>query len=96
MVSVRGVNVYPAAIESIVRRFPTVVEFRSIISRSGAMRVLSIDIEVAPGTTDSSAVAAKLSQQILEGMGLKVAVRIVESDSLPRFEMKARRFVVEQ
>jgi phenylacetate-CoA ligase len=95
MVSVRGVNVYPAAIESVVRRFPTVVEFRSTISRSGAMRELSIEIEVAPGATGSSAVASRLSQQLLEAMGLTVTVRIVEPGSLPRFEMKARRFIVE-
>jgi phenylacetate-CoA ligase len=96
MVSVRGVNVYPGAIESIVRRFPTIVEFRSVISRSGSMRALSLEIEVAPGTTDSSAVASRLSQQLLEGMGLKVPVHIAEPGSLPRFEMKARRFVVEK
>ena len=95
MVSVRGVNVYPAAIESVVRRFPAVGEFRSTISRNGAMRELSIEIEVASGATNSSAVASRLSQQLLEAMGLKVPVRIVEPGSLPRFEMKARRFIVE-
>ena len=40
MVNVRGVNVYPASIEAVVRRFADVVEFRSIVSRSGAMRTL--------------------------------------------------------
>ena len=29
MVNVRGVNVYPAAIESVVREFPDVVEFKA-------------------------------------------------------------------
>ena len=39
MVNVRGVNVYPAAIEAVVRGFPEVVEFRSTVSRSHEMRV---------------------------------------------------------
>ena len=41
MVNIRGVNVYPAAIESVVRRFPEVVEFRSTVSRAGSLRSLS-------------------------------------------------------
>ena len=41
MVNIRGVNVYPAGIESVVRRFPEVVEFRSTVSQAGAMRSLT-------------------------------------------------------
>ena len=48
MVNIRGVNVYPTAIESIVRRFDEVVEFRSTVSQAGAMRSLAIEIELAP------------------------------------------------
>ncbi|MBI2149764.1 MAG: AMP-binding protein, partial [Acidobacteria bacterium] len=48
MINIRGVNVYPAAIESAVRQFPEIVEFRSTASRSGAMWELSIEIEPAP------------------------------------------------
>ena len=35
MVNIRGVNVYPAAIESVVRGFDEVVEFRSTVSQAG-------------------------------------------------------------
>ena len=38
MVNVRGVNVYPAAIESVVREFPDVVEFKAVVTRAGALR----------------------------------------------------------
>ena len=34
MINIRGVNVYPASIESVVRRFPEVVEFRSTVSQA--------------------------------------------------------------
>jgi len=38
MVNVRGVNVYPAAIESVVRGFPEVAEFRATVAQAGALR----------------------------------------------------------
>jgi len=95
MVNVRGVNVYPSAIEAVVRRFTEIGEFRSTVSRSSAMRTLTIDIEVAPTAGDRAAFAARVSHQVREALGLSVSVQLMEVGSLPRFEMKARRFVVE-
>jgi len=95
MISIRGVNVYPSAIESIVRRFPEIVEFRSRASHKSAMWTLSVEIEPSPEVVDAAAVAARLSAQLLEAFGLHVPVHIVEPGGLPRFEMKSRRFVVE-
>jgi phenylacetate-CoA ligase len=93
MINVRGVNVYPAAIEAVVRAFPEVAEFRSTVSRSHEMRALSLEVEPAPGVQD--ALAPRLERRLREAMGLNVPVRVVAPGSLPRFEMKARRFVVE-
>ena len=95
MVNVRGVNVYPSAIEAVVRRFAEIGEFRSTVSRSAAMRTLTIDIEVALAAGDRAAFAARVSHQVREALGLSVSVQLMEVGSLPRFEMKARRFVVE-
>jgi hypothetical protein len=36
-----------------------------------------------------------VSQRLREALGLSVPVRIAADGALPRFEMKARRFVVE-
>jgi phenylacetate-CoA ligase len=82
-------------IESIVRRFTEVVEFRSIVSPVGAMRSLRLEIEVAPDTDDPAAVAGKVAYQLREAMGLNVGVNVVDAGTLPRFEMKASRFRVE-
>jgi phenylacetate-CoA ligase len=96
MVNIRGVNVYPTSIESVVRGIPEIMEFRSTVSQPGVMRTLSIEIELGgDGSTDTSAITAKLVRQLRSALGLTVPVRIVESGTLPRFEMKARRFVVE-
>jgi phenylacetate-CoA ligase len=93
MVNVRGVNVYPAAIESIVREFPDIVEFRTVVTRTGALRHLDLQVEVAPGSRAD--IEARLGQRVREALGLTTPVTVVAPGSLPRFEMKARRFVVE-
>lgn len=96
MINVRGVNVYPSAVESVVRQFDEVVEFRSTVRRAGAMRSLSLEIELTPQAADAQAVTARVSQQLREALGLTIPVHVVESGSLPRFEMKSRRLVVEE
>ena len=95
MINIRGVNVYPTSIESVVRHFSEVVEFRTTVSRSGVMPSLAVEIEVAPHAGDSSALQARVSQRLREALGLSVRVQVVGAGTLPRFEMKARRFVVE-
>jgi len=60
------------------------------------MRTLSIEIEVhGDGSADAPAVSAKLVRNLRTALGLTVPVRVVEQGALPRFEMKARRFVIE-
>ena len=95
MVNIRGVNVYPVGIESVVRHFADVVEFRSSVSRPGAMRSLRLEIELQPGIADSSSVAHRVAGELREALGLTVPVQVVAPGTLPRFEMKASRFVVE-
>ena len=60
MIQVRGVNVYPSAVESIIREEPAVVEFQVDISKERGMWELHIDVEVAPGA-DSEAISERAS-----------------------------------
>ena len=76
-------------------RFPEVAEFRSTVSQSAALRTLSLEVELVPSVEDARAVVARLTQQLRESMALTVPIHVVAPGTLPRFEMKARRFVVE-
>lgn len=96
MVNVRGVNVYPASVEAVVRHFDDVVEFRSIVSRAGAMRSLRVEIELAASAGDPRMRESEVAAELREALGLTVPVTVVEAGSLPRFEMKASRFIVEE
>jgi phenylacetate-CoA ligase len=95
MVNIRGVNVYPAAIEAVVAGCVEVVEHRSVVSAAGSMRSMRLEIELAPGVVEPEAVAHKVAYHLREALGLTIAVQVVARDVLPRFEMKASRFVVE-
>ena len=95
MVNIRGVNVYPSSIESVVRRFPEVVEFRTTVSQARMMRSLTVEIEAAQPAEDRSLLATRVSERLREALGLSVRVEVAEAGALPRFEMKAHRFVVE-
>jgi phenylacetate-CoA ligase len=94
MVNVRGVNVYPTSIEAVVRGVPGVVEFRTTVTQAQAMRAVTVEVELVP-EADRGAVIERIAAGLKESLGLSVRVQAVEAGALPRFEMKARRFVVE-
>ena len=87
MVIVRGVNIFPTAIEHIVRSFPEVIEYRATVSLRQGLDELSIEVE--DRLDDPARVAAELQLRL----GLRVEVQCAALGSLPRFEGKGRRFV---
>jgi phenylacetate-CoA ligase len=96
MVNVRGVNVYPSAVESVVRRFREVTEYRATVAASGSLRELSVEVELLAGVDADSNVAERLAAALRESIGLTVPLRVVRAGTLPRFELKAKRFVIER
>jgi len=86
MVTVRGVNVFPSAIEAIVRRFDEVGEYRIELARVREMDELRCIVE-APAD-----VAERVGGAIHRELGIRCLVESVAPGTLPRFEMKARRF----
>ena len=91
MLIVRGVNVFPSAVEGIVRRFAAVDEFQIEVFRAGELDEARVLVEVAGG--DAAAVCAALQEALRAGLGLRLPVTAAPPRSLPRFELKARRVV---
>lgn len=94
MVVVRGVNLYPQAIDRIVRGFEEVAEYRVTLDRRKAMVEVSLELE-APGLEGegSAALARRVEEALRTVFQLRIPVRRAETGSLPRFELKARRWV---
>ncbi|MFQ5575653.1 MAG: phenylacetate--CoA ligase family protein, partial [Anaerolineae bacterium] len=95
MITVRGVNIFPSAIENLVRQHSAVDEFRVTAAKRGQMDELVIEVELAAGG-DETAIPAAIAQSIGSVLGLRPTVTAVPRGTLPRFELKARRFYVEK
>ncbi len=89
MLIVRGVNIFPTAIEAIVRSYPQVLEFAIDVCKAGEMDQLDIKVEVVD--ENPQAVVETLAREAAHRLGLRVGVKLVPVESLPRFELKARR-----
>jgi phenylacetate-CoA ligase len=93
MLVVRGVNVYPSAVENILRGFDAVREYRVEIQNQRTLPELSIQVEVAPEQAQDATLAHRLEAALTNAFTLRIPVSLVAPGSLPRFEMKARRWV---
>jgi phenylacetate-CoA ligase len=87
MMIVRGMNVYPTAVEQILHSFPEVVEYRLTARKRGAMDELLVEVE------DRLDKPARIAEELQLRLGLKIDVLCVPPLSLPRSEGKGCRFV---
>jgi phenylacetate-CoA ligase len=90
MLIVRGVNVFPSALEGIVRRFPAVDEFVIEVYRRGQLDEVRLLLEVQG---QARAVVAAVQEAVRVDLGIRVEAVPVPGQSLPRYELKARRLV---
>ncbi len=91
MVVVRGVNLYPSAIEEILRSCEGVAEYRVEIRTDRALSEMQVLVE--PSGDDDAGLVHRLELALRNALGLRVPVVGVARGSLPRFEMKAQRWV---
>jgi phenylacetate-CoA ligase len=87
MVVVRGVNIFPSAVDAVVRGIAEVGEYRVSVTQDGEMTGLAIEIE-----SDDGAAARRLESAMDEAFLLRIPVTRVANGALPRFELKARRW----
>jgi phenylacetate-CoA ligase len=94
MFIVRGNNVFPAAVEAVLRQFPEVAEFRLTVREDGALSQVSLELEPAPDAGED--LVARVVRAIQSALSFRADVKTVVPNSLPRFEMKAKRFIRER
>ena len=92
MVIVRGVNVYPTAIEQIVRACPRVAEYQVAVHEADGMTELEIILEPTADCADAPGMAARLEADLRTVLALRIPVRLAPLGSLPRPEMKSQRW----
>jgi phenylacetate-CoA ligase len=93
MVLVRGVNIFPSAVEEIIRRCAGVAEYQVRLNTTRPLVDLSIQVEPLPDCADTLALLRRVETELEAAYHLRFVVAAVPPGTLPRFEMKAQRWV---
>lgn len=96
MVILRGVNLFPTQIEEIVLRTPSAApHFQLRLTREGRLDALTVRAEARPEATPEqrTAAAASIAAAVKDGVGVSVAVEIVDPETLERSVGKLKRIV---
>ena len=101
MLIIRGVNVFPQQIESLLLECEGVSpHYQLIVRREDSLDVLEVQVEFAEGSLDDADEVRKFQQRersiqkaIKDFLGVSAKVRLVEPRSLQRSEGKAARVI---
>lgn len=94
MMIIRGVNVYPSQIESVLVGFPNVApHYQLLIRRDGNMDTLDVDVEADPSVNPDQypTLAAEVRHHIKSFVGITCNIFIKKPEEIPRSEGKAVR-----
>src|SRR3990172_3875863 len=92
MIILRGVNVFPSALEGVIREFREVDEYRIEVRRQKEMDELFISLEIDKDGKTCETVRREIFDEIKRKFNVRSEISVVSAGSLPRFELKARRF----
>src|SRR5262249_13931563 len=93
MLVVRGVNVYPSAMDDVLRSCGGVAEYRVHVQNSHAMAELRIEVEPAADHATDAQFGHRLEMALVQAFALRIPVVVVPGGNLRRFEMTANRWV---
>ena len=75
MVIVRGVNIYPSAVEEIVRGFAEVAEYEVRVDKSASLTELILRIEPHSGCADAGSIAPACAKRVARRVSIAGACR---------------------
>lgn len=95
---VRGTNVYPRAVEAIIREHPEIDEFQiHLYTAEGIRDEIEVLAEIPDEGADAERILSELRKELGEAHeGLRFGVKRVDNGTLPRFELKAKRLLDER
>lgn len=99
MLIIRGVNVFPSQIESVLMETRGVApHYQLIVDREGALDTLEVQVEVDEAAFSDEvkqlqALAQSIQKKIKDYFTVSVKVRLVEPQTIPRSEGKAKRVI---
>ena len=99
MLIIKGVNVFPSQIETVLLKdFGATPNYQIVVDRVGTTDTFEIKVELSDGMFDDTIrsieqLERKLSADIVQILGIKAKISLVEPKSIPRSEGKAVRVI---
>jgi phenylacetate-CoA ligase len=98
MLVIKGTNVFPSHVEEMVKRCPELSsEFMIVIDEIDGNYELVIQVEPNKcecfTPEEETQVTVKLVEMMRENLRLRPVIQVMEPNSLPRFEVKAKRVI---
>jgi len=99
MIVVRGINVFPSQIESVLMRIPEVGDnYQIIVDRKGPLDVMMVKVEVTESTfsdkiSDLMTLSKMVGKELKNVLNLTAEVELVEPGTIPRSMGKAQRVI---
>jgi len=99
MLVIRGINIFPSQIEHVLKSLPEVGDqFMVYVDRVNHLDEMTIDTEIkreyfSGELYDLEKIQKKIVHQLKETLNIRTSVNLVEPESLPRFEGKAKRVI---
>lgn len=99
MLIIRGVNVFPSMVESILLQIPGIEpQYQLVVDRKNNLDRLEVQVEVSEGVFSDEVrkleeLEARISRELNSGLGIAVKVRLVEPKTIERSEGKAKRII---
>ena len=96
MLIVRGVNVYPSQLEAVLVGFPGLSpHYQIVLTRSGALDAVTLEVELAPGAPDDDDArvrkSAEVRHHIKSNIGVTCDIAVKRHGEVPRSQGKAVR-----
>jgi phenylacetate-CoA ligase len=92
-ISIKGVNIYPGAVEQILRKFDEIIEYRVLLSATPERTDIELQIEPDQANQNNKLLADQVQKQLNAALSIRIPVEIMKPGDLPRFEMKSKRWI---
>jgi phenylacetate-CoA ligase len=92
MIWIRGVNVFPSAIEAVLREFDELDdEYEIVVDERHALPALRIRAEVKSGLADDSELKARIARAFSAAIRISVDLELLSFGTLPRAEARPKK-----
>jgi phenylacetate-CoA ligase len=87
MLIIRGVNIYPSQVESVLLRVPELAaSYRIVVSRTGTLDEAEVEVEVEDADADPEELRTRTERLLAESIGCKLPVSLQTPGTVPRSE----------